>query len=310
MSLLFERGKLFYLEYNIRLLLFLLFRKVHVVTANDLDTLLGAWLAARIRGKRLVLDAHELFTEVPEVVRRPKVRAVWRWLEKCLLPRVDGFCTVNNYLADTFHERYGRRPLVLPNYPLINSLNDSQQQETTPTLIYQGYLNEGRGLELAIDAMERLPNWELWVVGPGPLTQALRDRAANSAAATRIRFWGPLPFEELRRLTPRAHLGVSLEDPACGANNYFSSPNKIYDYLAAGLPVIVADLPSHRAIVSSHSVGSVCHTRTPEALAQLVANLHPDGEAYIACRANVFEAQKAYSWQANTPIIAQLYATL
>ena len=111
----FQHGKLFYLEYNLRLFFYLLRQRAAAWCACDLDTALPVWLRARLGGQPLVYDAHELFTEVPEVVARPSVQRIWRWVEAFVVPRARLAYTVGPALARVFEQRYGRRFGVVRN---------------------------------------------------------------------------------------------------------------------------------------------------------------------------------------------------
>jgi len=111
----FQKGKLFYLEYNLRLFFYLLSQRAAAWCACDLDTALPVWLRARLGGQPFVYDAHELFTEVPEVVARPAVQRVWRWVEVFIVPRARLAYTVGPALARVFEQRYGRPFAVVRN---------------------------------------------------------------------------------------------------------------------------------------------------------------------------------------------------
>jgi glycosyltransferase involved in cell wall biosynthesis len=115
----FERGKLFYLEYNIRLFWFLLFQKADIICAIDLDTIVACTLAGKIKGCRLVYDAHEYFTEVPEVMHRPAVQKIWQWVEKTFVPKMNACYTVSGSLAALYQQKYGVEFSVIRNVPML-----------------------------------------------------------------------------------------------------------------------------------------------------------------------------------------------
>ena len=106
MRLLFRRSALFYAEYNMRLLLKLLLMRADAFYANDSDTLPACCWAARLRGKKLLFDAHELFPDVPELVGKPRVQRVWKWVERTCLPRVDAAITVSQSVAEEYRRRW------------------------------------------------------------------------------------------------------------------------------------------------------------------------------------------------------------
>ncbi len=273
MRLLFESGKWFYLEFNFRLFWFLLFRRCHVFWANDMDTLLPNWMVARLRGRRIVYDSHEYWTEVPELINRPGTRRIWLWLERRLFPRVDSAATVNQSIADIYADLYQLPVHVIRNVPLRKP--EAPLRDTPGNiLIYQGALNVGRGLELMVDAMAFLPEHTLWLVGGGPLEEELRKRVEEKGVGERVKLWGWTHYSKLADITPQASLGMSLEEDR-GMSYHLALPNKLFDYIQAGLPVLVADLPEMRRVCESYGVGEVLgkEERGPEQLAGRIRNL-------------------------------------
>ncbi|MEM6378778.1 MAG: glycosyltransferase, partial [Bacteroidota bacterium] len=173
----FQKGKLFYLEYNLRLFFFLLFRKYDALCAIDLDTIGPLFLLKILRRKLLVYDAHEYFTEVPEVVDRPFTKSVWEWLAQRTIPKLQYCYTVGPKLAQIFSDRYGPTFQVIRNVPVSQEVNEDVSpkmpaiEKGDQIVLYQGALNMGRGLECSLEAMKLLPNnVKLWLVGEGDLS--------------------------------------------------------------------------------------------------------------------------------------------
>lgn len=113
----FTKGKLFYLEYNVRLFFYLLFAKAEIFGAVDLDTIVPCVLVGKLRKKKITYDAHEYFTEVPEVVDRPVIKKIWTWVEKVFVPQVDVCYTVSSSLAELYFSRYKKIFHVIRNCP-------------------------------------------------------------------------------------------------------------------------------------------------------------------------------------------------
>ncbi len=304
----FERGKLFYLALMLRQLLYLLRSKADLFVANDLDTLLAVWLAARLRRKPFLYDAHEIFIEAPELVHRPRTRAVWARLEGWLLPRTPLMYTVNQSLADWYTQRYGLEARVVRNLPLPQPAPDTPASERAPLLLYQGMVNLGRGVDLMIRSLHHLPHaWTLWVVGGGDVLNEIKTLAQTEGLTERVRFWGPQPFAELPPITCQARIGLSLEEDR-GLNYRNASPNKLVDYLQAGLGVVCADLPEMRRLVTTYGVGQVLHTRTPETLAQEILHVSdqlqdPDFQQAIQ------NARQQLTWRAEQNALLDCYQT-
>ncbi|MEM9985083.1 MAG: glycosyltransferase, partial [Bacteroidota bacterium] len=250
-SLPFHRGKMFYLSYNVRLAWELIARPGDVIVANDLDTLLGCYLASKLRNRPLVYDSHEYFTEVPELIGRKWSRAVWLKLERLLLPKIQYAYTVNGSLAKIYRDSYDLNMQVVRNLPF--SREPAPHQKREKVILYQGSVNLGRGLETAIEAMAFLPGYHLWIVGKGDVLEQLQQRVVHLRLEQQVTFWGFKPPEELWELTPQAALGLSIEEDL-GGNYHYASPNKVFDYIQAHVPVLVSDLPEMRATIEEYKV--------------------------------------------------------
>lgn len=307
LSCFFEKGKWFYIEYNIRLLLLLLFSRYQAVCAVDLDTLLPASTAARLRNKALAFDAHEYFTELPELVDRPRVQKIWAWVERNGLPQAQLCYTVGTALADIFTEKHRKRFYCIRNVPfaIAAALPPNPFPQTQYRLLYQGALNEGRGLEACIDALRLLPDSvELWLAGEGDLSQALRQRAAD--LGERVRFLGYVPPVQLRELTQQADIGLNLLENK-GLNYYYSLANKFFDYLQAERPSLNPDFPEYRAICQEDEVGLLLPDCHPSTIAEAVERLIQSPSRYAELQANCRAAKAKYTWEQESRLLLRLY---
>lgn len=307
----FTRGKLFYLEYNLRLLFYLLGRRGFAAYGcADLDAALPVWLRARLGGRPFVYDAHELFTEVPEVVARPAIRRLWLAVERFVVPRATLAYTVGPALARLFEQRYGR--------PFGTVRNISRLAADAPPappaggyILYQGALNAGRGLEALLDAMP-LVAARLVICGEGDLSQPLRERAAalGLLSSGRVEFRGYVLPAELRRVTQEARVGISVLDNL-GLSYYYSLANKFFDYLHAGVPQLISPFPEYLALNEQYEVAEVVPELTPAALAAALNRLLRDEPArYAALSRNCQRARQALNWQQEEQTLLGLYAAL
>jgi glycosyltransferase involved in cell wall biosynthesis len=293
-------GPLYYAQATRALLRYVLRTQPAIVTANDLDTLLAARVAAGLIGRPVVYDAHEFYTDTGELVRRPLARAVWRALEALLYPGLRHRLTVHAGIAALYRQRYARAtpPAVVPNLPLAAPAPSPLPSAAARRLLYQGGVQRGRGLELALHALALLPHTELWVAGGGYHLAALQALASQLGVQGRVRWLGWVDFAALPALTVQASLGLSLEQ-ADAPNLAHSAPNKLYDYLQARLPVVVAPRPVHRGVVEQWGCGRVMTADTPQALAHAVQALLADPAAYAEAQAGAERAAQALTWQAQ-----------
>lgn len=304
----FQTGKLFYLAYAIRMFWWLLFQRVDVLLANDMDTLLPNFLVAKLRGKRLVYDSHEYWTEVPELQDRPLSRKVWLWLERRLFPRVDAAYTVNDSIAQIYTRLYEVDVKVVRNLP-FHIDQQPVMVDKKHVLLYQGALNMGRGIELMIEAMAYLPDYQLVIAGYGSIEQPLRGLAAGRPFKDQITFTGFLPPAQLLATTRSAMLGMSLEADR-GASYHFALPNKLFDYIQAGVPVLVSDLPEMAAVVRDHGVGDLLleTERKPELLAAKIRAICEDVDKYSVLALNCQQAAQVLSWENERSRVEAIYA--
>lgn len=309
MKLLFKKGPIFYAEYNIRLYIYLLFAKANILVSNDLDTLPANTFASVVKKVKLVYDAHEFFTEVPELVKRPKVKSVWQKLENFLIRNVDAAYTVCESLADLFHQTYGVSFKVVRNIPVLNDTPPLPLVEKGNTILYQGAVNLGRGLELMLDTMVLLPDTKLIIAGGGDILKQLQDKTEQLGLSNQVTFTGRLPFEKLQEVTHQADVGISIEEDM-GLNYRFALPNKLFDYIHCGKPVVVSDLPEMGRIVDTYQVGSILKERTPKALAETIQNLLSNTALRQHCYNNALKARQELNWQQEEKVLLGIYRKL
>ena len=306
----FQRGKLFYIEYNLRLFFYLLGQQAAAWCAADLDTALPVWLRAKLGGQPFVYDAHELFTEVPEVVARPAVQRIWRWVEGFVVPRARLAYTVGPALARVFEQRYGRPFAVVRN---VSRLRPDDAPTSSPTggyILYQGALNVGRGLENLLAAMPQVAG-RLVICGEGDLSAALRERAAKLGllASGQVEFRGFVLPEALREVTRHATVGIMLLENI-GLSYYYSLANKFFDYVHAGIPQVLIDFPEYRALNEQFDVAELVADTAPATLAAALNRLLPGGEParYQHLADNCRRAAPQLSWQHEEQVLLQLWA--
>jgi len=285
----FSSGPLFYFEFNIRLFFKLLFSKCNVLLSNDLDTLLANFLASKFKAISLVYDSHELFVEVPELTNRAFKKKIWECLEAWILPKINSSYTVCESIADFYKNKYGLNMKVVRNVPYL--VESSSSKNKTNTLIYQGGMNPGRGLELAIDMMVFLDDFKLKIIGDGQELNKLKNLVDQKGMHDRIVFLGRLPFEDLKVHTEQACIGILFEEPK-GLSFKFSLPNKLFDYIHSNTPVLATPLKEVKRIVDHYQVGEYIYERSPEVVANQIKKMSKNIDEY-----KFSQAKKDLNWQ-------------
>jgi glycosyltransferase involved in cell wall biosynthesis len=310
MKLLFRKGPLFYFEYNFRLFFYLLKLAPDVLVANDLDTLPANFLVSRIRRKPLIYDSHEYFTEVPELIGRPVVRAIWTWLERMFVPKVQSAYTVCESIAEVYRDLYKVDFKVVRNLPVCSQIEKQKHQEKVDgqpkIILYQGAMNLGRGIEAAIRAMPFVDNAELWLAGDGDITLQLQEMVYDLELDEKVKFLGRLPLHQLHKVTFQADLGISLEEDL-GLNYRFALPNKLFDYIQAGVPVLVSNLPEMRRVVDHYQIGAIAETHQRKDLAELMKTALFDREKINFWKQNLLQAAAELCWENEEEVLLDIY---
>ncbi|MEY4804333.1 MAG: hypothetical protein RL331_852 [Bacteroidota bacterium] len=309
LQLRYEKGAFFYAELNIRLFLILLFKKYDFLFANDLDTLPAAYLASRLKRKPLLYDSHELFTEVPELVSRPSIQKIWMTLEKMMLPRMGQMMTVNQSIANIFENKYGIKCSVVRNVPMrldhiaAHSKSFLGLSDTQIMLIIQGSgLNVERGIEEAVLAMTQIPRAVLFLVGDGDVIPSIQKLVAQLQLQDQVRFIGRVPYNELLRYTAAADLGLALDKPL-SLNYALALPNKVFDYIQAGTPIVASSLVEIETLIHKYNCGVVLPEVTPQMIAEKINALIDQPEHRAEYRKNCQQAAQIENWDTDKQVL-------
>lgn len=313
MRLLFEKGPMFYAEYNIRLFLFLLFHRASCLLSNDLDTLLPNFWISRLKGIKLIYDSHEYFTEVPELVSRPKVQRVWRRIEEYVLPKMKEMITVNESIANLFREKYGIKVNVIRNIPMRSLLPKpaSREEMGLPAdkhlLILQGSgINIQRGSEELVEAMSYLDDCFLMIIGGGDVLPVLKKKVKDRHWEDRVRFFSRMPYNNMMAITQLAEIGFTL-DKDTNLNYKFSLPNKLFDYIQANVSIIASRLPEIERIITKYDIGTFIENHRPETIAKTIRNVISDENILRKWKNNLIFAAQNLCWENEEKKLMTIY---
>ncbi len=313
MNLLFRKGPLFYAEYNLRLFLLLLTRKCNLLVSNDLDTLPANFLAHRLRNIPLVYDSHEYYTETPELINRPLVQGIWKWIEGLIFPRLSDTITVNDSIAGLFEKKYGKRPAVVRNIPRTGNvvIKKTREELGLPAdkriVLMQGAgINIHRGSEEAIEAIEHVPNAILLIIGSGDVIGELKKQAEQPSLKGKVMFLPKMPYPALMQYTRQADIGLTL-DKDTNINYRFSLPNKLFDYIHAGIPVLASRLPEISRIVEGYNIGLITGSHDPGEIAAKINQMLSDSESRRIWKENLAKASAALNWENEETVLKAIY---
>jgi glycosyltransferase involved in cell wall biosynthesis len=302
--LIFNKKALFYAELNIRFFIFLLFSKNDIFLSNDLDTLPAVFFAAKIRKKVIVFDSHEIFPEVPELVIRPNIQKIWLKIEAFLLPKIKYSYTVCNSIAEYYKKKYGINMQVIRNVPFYQKKAETRKPDI-PIIQYQGAVNIGRGIELTIKAMQYINNAKLRIIGNGDIFDDMKKLASDLQIDYKVEFTGRVPLEQIPELTKQATLGLSIEENL-GLNYYFALPNKLFDYIQAGVPVLCSNFPEMRNIIKKYNIGFLIESRDEKKFAGQIKEILKNLEKKNQIFNNIEISKKELSWEKEQKKLLQI----
>ncbi len=306
----FESGKLFYLEYNLRLLLYLTSVKSDVYGAVDLDAALPMYMHAQRNGKPWTFDAHEYFSELEEVITRPLVHWVWKTVERFIVRRAKHAYTISESYAQQFKAQYGTNFQVIRNVPKKQEHIASKQQPTQPAIIiYQGALNIGRGLEASIMAMHELGGAELHIYGDGPIKPQLEHLIKKEKLTVKVKLMGTRIPEELRTITPKADIGLTLFSEN-GFHHQHSLANRFFDYIHAGIPQLCMAYPEYHRFNETYKVAHEINTLEPDEIARAIQALLSNPSYYQQLSEATLAAALVHHWEAESERLIYIYRSL
>lgn len=286
--------------------------------ANDIGTIRAVRAAAKATGARSVYDAHEVIWDAPTIPAHQ--RRLWGMVERRHIRDFDHRITVCAPIAREMAARYGiAPPVVVLNCPRLEATRQAPDPGASPLqayrrpgetiVLFHGSLSIHRGLEQLVDALAILgEGYRLVILGHGPFRSTLEARVAERGVGDRVTFLQSVPPAELPAWLAGADIGT-IPYQRLGRNHEYSTPNKLFEYMHLGTPIIVNDLPEIRRIVAdAGNFGVVADCADPAAIAAAIAALAADPARRAAMRAAALEAAPRYSWEAQEPLILQTLA--
>ncbi len=314
-----EKGALFYAHYNLKLFFFLINSRANILLSNDLDTLLPNFIISRFRKTKLVYDSHEYFTEVPELISRPFIQKIWKTLESFMLPRLKNIYTVNESIATIYRNQYRVNVKVIRNVPILHEPLIQTKEELRKELslpldkkifILQGAgINIQRGSEEAVEAIASVPNATLLIVGGGDVIPDLKLTVEQLHLEDKVIFKNKMPSSELRRHTAASDVGLSL-DKDTNLNYRYSLPNKLFDYLHAGIPVIASNLPEVANVINKYEAGIIISSHQPGEIALCMNDMINNQQLYERLKKNTLIASQELNWQKEQQVLLNIFAEI
>jgi glycosyltransferase involved in cell wall biosynthesis len=299
--------------FNLQLFLYLLFQRADILWASDLDTLLPNYIISQLKKIKLIYDSHEYFTES---VHKKSSKKLWEKLESYLFPRLKNVITVNESIKKVYEEKFRVPITVIRNVPHQFKTNETDKNIVLPKdkkiLIMQGMgLNENRGAEEAIEMMQLLPeDFMLYFIGSGTILNNLKEMVIELRLESKVIFVNPLPYEQMMEYTRQSFLGLIFEKIEVSDEHRFSLPNKFFDYLHAGIPVLSSKAPEIKKIIEKYDVGDFICSFDPKEIAEKIISISKDEITYQMWKLNTVKASSKLNWKNEEKILTDFMAHL
>lgn len=290
-----------------------------VYVAHDLPMLPVAVAAALKNGGKVVYDSHELY---PDQEFSVSEQDMWRRLEERYIRQANLVITINDSIAHEMARRYGiKTPAVIRNCDLIPSQGVDEDDDylrhhfcldpETKLILFHGGLLPNRNLENLVRALKCVGDARvvLVILGDGPMAGSLRRLIEDLGLGGRVLMHAAVPQERLISVVRSADAGT-IPYQANNLNMLYCTPNKLFELIAARVPVLASDLPEIRKIVTSYGIGSVGDMSTPERIAELLAGFLDDGNLKAKLRSGLEAAAQDLSWEKEGERLVREYRNL
>lgn len=301
-----QEGKAMFVVFWIKLFFYLLFKKADVICAIDLDSILPVYFASVLKRTKRVYDAHELFTELQEVVTRPREKRIWDAIEKFTLPRFPVGYTIGACYAEVFKERYGVNYAVVRNATILRPVTIPEKKEKY--ILYQGAVNVGRCFEFLIPAMQYV-DAPLVVCGAGNFFDQAVALTRELGLEHKITFHGYIPPEQLKDFTIKAWAGITLFE-AVGPSNRLSMANRFFDYMHSGVPQLCMAYPEYQKVNAEFEIAALIEAPSVELIAAALNRLLQDDDYHHRLEQNALKAREKYCWQEEEKTLLHVYRQL
>jgi glycosyltransferase involved in cell wall biosynthesis len=287
--------------------------------AQDEEALPACYIAARLRRKPLIYDAHELPLSESNVTRWHRLHALTTRLFEGMVPRCAGVITVSPPIAKELRRRYHATEVsLIRNFPVYQTVtkNDRLRQHLglspdTRIALYQGNLQRDRELDRLIRAAAFLER-DIVIVMMGKDNAGIQGQLealiASEGVTDRVKIIPPVAYGELLDWTASADIGLIVYSPDRSLNIQLCLPNKLFEYLMAGLPVLASSLDAVADILRTYDVGQVVSSLLPRDIGTAVNSMLADRVALDRMHHNALEsAQRVFNWEKERQQLIRLY---
>ena len=288
-----------------------------IFLAHDLPMLPVARMHSQRCSAKLVYDSHELYSEQSFSAY---VKTRWAQIEAKHIGACNSVITINPSIAGELEHRYGiPKAHVIYNAERSGAMIQRNRffrkifrlRDDDKIVLFQGGLSAGRKLETLIEAMAhvRLPFVHLVIMGDGKLKTSLSRKIKRLGVSSRVHLHPAVPQKALLAATAGADAGVIPYQATC-LNNYYCTPNKLFEFIAAGIPILASDLPEIRRIIESHNIGMLADLSSAEKAARSIDHFFSDAQRFKFWQAQVEKARSVICWEREGEKLVAIFEAL
>jgi glycosyltransferase involved in cell wall biosynthesis len=295
---------LYYLRFAFILSCRILFTKADFIFAEDIYTLPFAVIFGKLKGAKIIYDSREVYGHLAGLSKRKNLQSLLRWIEKTFIHKV--YKTMTTGELDSIHieKEYGlEKTIVMRNLPLYSKIQDPfdfrnhyNLDYSTKILLYQGVILHGRGLKQIFDVLGEIDNCALVIIGGGEYTDYYKKLCSNKGLNSKVFFFGKIPQDELLTYTAGADIGLSVIENL-SLSYYYALPNKMFEYILTGVPVLASNFPQMKDIIDKYKVGLYIDPENTEELKKTLQLMIDDDSLRKNLSDNCLAAAKELNWE-------------
>jgi len=303
----------FYFNFFFLLIKNLLKHKAQIYFAEDIYTLPVVYFFAKFNKAKVFYNSREIYAHLAGLRNKGVVQSIIARVERTFIHKVDTVFVTGQMDAEYLEEAYGIKNLVvvrnLPKYKEeitpINLREKLYISKEEKIILYQGVILEGRGILFLIKLLGKINNAHFVIVGDGEFRKEFEKYANESTLKNRVHFIGAVAHENLLNYTAAADVGISLIENI-SISYYYALPNKLFEYIMAGVPVLSSKLPQMKKVVSENKVGQCVDMTNEEEVVQVLNMMLNDDEMLKEYSLNCKKAAKELNWEVEFEKILQL----
>jgi glycosyltransferase involved in cell wall biosynthesis len=309
----YEGGPLKFIHFNLMLFFYLLFRPLKLLHCHDLWVMPSVYLLHLFKKFSIVYDAHEYY-EGLEIFNNNRIRKnLWMMVERRIIKSIDVLITVSEPIAGLYRQKYPhlQEIEVIRNLPKRIVPSKSHRGEYLPEtnkklILFQGHFKPGRGLFQMIEAMSFVKEAHLVMIGGGELEIEIRQKIEALDLQNNISIIGYIPTDQLISVTSGADLGVVLFEKT-SLNYFYALPNKFFEYIMAGIPVLASNLETFTDYIEKYDVGMTVDPSNVQEISNSITKMMSSDLQIKQWKENAYKASKILNWENESVKMNQIY---